>query len=108
MSRAEFKPGNMLYPLPAVLVSCQRPGEKPNALTIAWAGTICSDPAMVSISIRPSRYSYDIIKETGSGWCYSINGSFPDTGMQAKNADDGSVIELVFCLFSDRGDLSHS
>ena len=50
MSRAEFKPGNMLYPLPAVLVSCQRPGEKPNALTIAWAGTICSDPAMVSIS----------------------------------------------------------
>ena len=50
----------------------------------------------------------DIIKETGSGWCYSINGSFPDTGMQAKNADDGSVIELVFCLFSDRGDLSHS
>lgn len=49
----------------------------------------------------------DIIKETGSGWCYSINGSFPDTGMQAKNADDGSVIELVFCLFSDRGDLNH-
>ncbi|MBQ6230870.1 MAG: flavin reductase family protein [Eubacterium sp.] len=65
MPREEFKPGNMLYPLPAVLVSCQRPGEKPNALTIAWAGTICSDPAMVSISIRPSRYSYDIIKETG-------------------------------------------
>ncbi|MBR1675036.1 MAG: flavin reductase family protein [Eubacterium sp.] len=65
MPREEFKPGNMLYPLPAVMVSCQRPGEKPNALTIAWAGTICSDPAMVSISIRPSRYSYDIIKETG-------------------------------------------
>lgn len=64
MAREDFKPGNMLYPLPAVLVSCQRPGEKPNALTIAWAGTICSDPAMVSISIRPSRYSYDIINET--------------------------------------------
>ena len=65
MPREAFKPGNMLYPLPAVIVSCRRPGEKPNALTIAWAGTVCSDPAMVSISIRPSRYSYDIIKETG-------------------------------------------
>lgn len=60
-----WKPGNMLYPVPAVMVSCQRPLEKPNIITIAWAGTICSDPAMVSISIRPSRYSYAIIKETG-------------------------------------------
>ncbi len=49
----------------AVTVSCQRPGEKPNMVTIAWAGTVCSDPAMVSISIRPERHSYDIIKETG-------------------------------------------
>lgn len=54
----------MLYPVPAVMISCQRPGEKPNIITIAWAGTVCSDPAMVSISIRPERYSYDIIKET--------------------------------------------
>lgn len=65
MGREIFKPGNMLYPLPAVMVSCQRPGEKPNIITLAWAGTICSDPAMVSISVRPERYSYDIIKETG-------------------------------------------
>ena len=65
MKREDFKPGNMLYPLPAVMVSCGRAGEKPNILTVAWAGTICSDPAMVSISVRPSRYSYDIIKETG-------------------------------------------
>lgn len=55
----------MLYPLPAVMVSCQRPGEKPNIVTIAWAGTICSTPPMVSISVRPERHSYDIIKETG-------------------------------------------
>ena len=54
----------MLYPLPAVMLSCGRPGEKPNIITVAWAGTICSDPAMVSVSIRPERYSYDIIKET--------------------------------------------
>lgn len=60
-----WKPGNMLYPVPAVMVSCQREGEKPNILTIAWAGTICSDPAMVSISVRKERYSYPIIKETG-------------------------------------------
>ncbi len=55
----------MLYPLPAVMVSCQRPGERPNIITVAWTGTVCSSPAMVSISVRPERYSYDIIKETG-------------------------------------------
>ncbi len=55
----------MLYPVPAVMVSCKRPGEKANIITLAWAGTICSDPAMLSISIRPERYSHDIIKETG-------------------------------------------
>ncbi|MCC8149998.1 MAG: flavin reductase family protein [Lachnospiraceae bacterium] len=65
MAREYWKPGNMLYPVPAVMVSCQRPGEKPNIITIAWAGTICSDPAMVSISVRKERYSYDIIRETG-------------------------------------------
>ena len=46
------------------MVSCQRPGEKPNIITVAWTGTACSDPAMVYISVRPSRYSYEIIKET--------------------------------------------
>ncbi len=63
--RISWKPGNMLYPVPAVMVSCQREGEKPNIITVAWAGTICSSPAMLSISIRPERYSYAIIKETG-------------------------------------------
>ena len=55
-----------MYPVPAVMVSCARPGEKPNIITVAWAGTVCSSPAMLSISVRPERYSYDIIKETGS------------------------------------------
>lgn len=63
--KQEWKPGNMLYPVPAAMVSCQREGEKPNILTIAWTGTICSDPAMVSISVRKERYSYPIIKESG-------------------------------------------
>lgn len=65
MARQVWKPGNMLYPVPAVMVSCQRPGERPNIITIAWAGTINSDPAMVSISVRKERYSHDIIAETG-------------------------------------------
>ena len=64
MSKEYWKPGNMLYPVPAVMVSCGREGEKPNIITVAWAGTICSDPAMVSISVRKERYSHDIIKET--------------------------------------------
>ena len=60
-----WKGGNLLYPLPAIMVSCQSPGEKPNIITLAWAGTVCSDPPMVSVSIRPERYSYAIIRETG-------------------------------------------
>ena len=63
--KQQWKPGNMLYPLPAVMVSCAREEEKPNIITVAWVGTICSDPAMVSISVRPERYSYGIIRETG-------------------------------------------
>lgn len=65
MKKEFWKPGNMLYPLPAVMVSCQRKDEKPNIITIAWTGTICTNPPMVYISIRPGRYSYDIIKESG-------------------------------------------
>ncbi|MDF2511816.1 MAG: flavin reductase family protein [Herbinix sp.] len=65
MAKQHWKPGNMLYPVPAVMVSCGREGEKPNIVTVAWAGTICSSPAMLSVSIRPERYSYNIIKETG-------------------------------------------
>ena len=64
MGKQSWKAGNMLYPVPAVMVSCQRIGEKPNIITAAWAGTICSDPAMLSVSIRKERYSYGIIKET--------------------------------------------
>lgn len=55
----------MLYPLPAVMVSCQRPGEKANIITVGWTGTVCTNPAMAYISVRPERYSYSIIRETG-------------------------------------------
>ncbi len=59
--KQEWKPGTMIYPLPAVLVSCGTM-ERSNLLTVAWTGTICTDPAMCYISVRPERYSYDIIK----------------------------------------------
>lgn len=65
MSKVSWKPGNMLYPLPAVLVTCRDKAGNDNVLTIAWTGTICSDPAMLYISVRPERYSYPMIKETG-------------------------------------------
>lgn len=65
MDKRSWKPGNMLYPLPAVMVSCKRSDGKANIITVAWAGTVCSDPPMVSISVRPERYSHDIIKDSG-------------------------------------------
>lgn len=65
MGKQLWKPGNMLYPLPVVLVSVAGADGKKNILTIAWTGTICSDPPMVSISVRPERYSYQMIKDTG-------------------------------------------
>ncbi|MBQ5851162.1 MAG: flavin reductase family protein [Lachnospiraceae bacterium] len=65
MSKITFKPGNMLYPLPVVMVSVADKEGKPNIITVAWAGTVCTNPPMVSISVRPERYSHHIIKETG-------------------------------------------
>lgn len=65
MGKQTFKPGNMLYPLPAVMVSCQGNDEKPNIITVAWAGTVCTNPPMLSISVRPERYSYHLIEGSG-------------------------------------------
>lgn len=65
MGRQTWKPGNMLYPLPAVLVSTADRAGNTNLFTVAWTGTICSDPPMVSISVRPERHSYHMIEETG-------------------------------------------
>ncbi|MDD6065075.1 MAG: flavin reductase family protein [Firmicutes bacterium] len=65
MAKQTWKAGNMVYPLPAVMVSCGREGERPNIITVAWTGTICTNPPMLYISVRPQRYSYDILCETG-------------------------------------------
>ena len=65
MAKITWKPGNMLYPLPAVMVSCADREGRDNILTIAWTGTTCSNPPMLSISVRKERYSYYMIEETG-------------------------------------------
>lgn len=66
MSKIKWKPGNMLYPLPAVVVSCGKEVAEFNLLTIAWTGTVCTNPPMTYISVRPGRHSYDIIKNNGA------------------------------------------
>ena len=65
VDKISWKAGNMLYPLPAVMVSLTDKAGNSNIITLAWAGTICTNPPMLSVSIRPERYSYKIIKETG-------------------------------------------
>lgn len=65
MGKQAWKPGNMLYPLPVVLVSVADKENNKNVFTVAWAGTINSNPPMVSISVRPERHSYKMIDETG-------------------------------------------
>ena len=65
MGKISWKPGNMLYPLPAVMVTVGDKPENYNIITIAWTGTVCSDPPMLFISVRPGRHSYQTLKETG-------------------------------------------
>ncbi|MDY4512378.1 MAG: flavin reductase family protein [Paludibacteraceae bacterium] len=63
--KQSWRPGTMIYPLPAILVSCGANEQEYNVMTASWVGTICSAPAMCYVSIRPERHSYDIIKRTG-------------------------------------------
>ena len=70
MSKISWRPGTQIYPLPAVIVTCGDSKKNWNMLTIAWTGTICSDPAMCYISVRPERASYPLIVENME---YTIN-----------------------------------
>lgn len=63
--KLSWKPGTMIYPLPAVLVSCGETEQEYNLFTVAWTGTVCTNPPMCYISVRPERHSYEIIKRTG-------------------------------------------
>ena len=69
MSKQKWKAGNMIYPLPAVMVSCGT-SEQPNIVTVGWTGTVCTNPAMTYISLRKTRHSYQLIEESG---CFVIN-----------------------------------
>ena len=64
MGKITWKPGTFVYPIPAVMVSCGTM-EKSNIITVAWTGIINTNPAMVYISVRPTRYSYNLIKDQG-------------------------------------------
>jgi flavin reductase (DIM6/NTAB) family NADH-FMN oxidoreductase RutF len=93
IKKKSWKPGNMLAPVPAVLVSCgAAEGSKPNLITIAWVGSVCSDPPMLSISVRPERYSHGILQATrefvvnvpsvqqarATDWCGMVSGRKAD------------------------------
>ena len=103
MAFVNLNPGTLLAPVPVVLVSCARKGEKPNAVTIAWAGTVNSDPPMVSVSVRPERYSHDIIEETGEfvvNFCGQDNLKATDITAMAL-AMDNDMTMVCFGLDED-------
>jgi len=68
--KQNWKPGTLVYPLPAVLVGCGAAPSEWNVLTVSWTGTICTDPAMCYISLRKERHSYDLVRRTGE---FTIN-----------------------------------
>ncbi len=68
--KQSWKPGTLIYPLPAVLVSCGETSDEYNIFTVAWTGTVCTEPPMCYISVRKQRHSYDIIRRTGE---FAIN-----------------------------------
>ena len=65
MGKQIWKPGNMVYPLPAIMVSTADTKGNDNIITVAWTGTVCTNPAMLYISVRPERYSYHMLRESG-------------------------------------------
>ena len=81
MGKQIWKPGNMLYPLPAVMVSTADKKGRDNIITVAWTGTVCTDPAMLYISVRPERYSYHMLCDSGE---FAVNLT---TDRLAKAAD---------------------
>ena len=104
MKKNILKPDTMIYPLPAVMVSCGSDPSEYNIITIAWTGTICSEPPMCYISLRPRRHSYEIIKRNGdfvinlttkelvrhTDWCGVRSGrdykKFEETGLTPAGA----------------------
>ena len=84
-----WKPGTVLYPLPAVLVSCGAGPTEYNMLTVAWTGTVCTNPPMCYISVRPERHSYGIIRRTGE---FVINLTTRDLAGRPTGAGSARVV----------------
>lgn len=97
MAKVPVKPGTYLYPIPAVLVTCG-PLDKPNIITLAWVGTVCSDPPMVGISIRPSRYSHDLVRQYGE---FAVN--LPTTDLVQVTDYCGTVSGRKVDKFAETG-----
>jgi len=119
IKKQSWKPGNVLWPVPVVLVSCGGTQDwKPNLITIAWAGSVCSDPPMLSISVRPERYSHAIIQATREfvvnipsarqaktvDWCGTVSGrnvdKFADTGLTPAKALKVRCPIITECLLN--------
>lgn len=111
--KQQWKPGTLIYPLPAILVSCGTTPEEYNLITVSWVGTLCTDPAMCYISVRPERHSYEIIKRTGefvlnltneamaraTDWCGVRSGKdydkFKESGFTAQKGEKVSAPIVV-------------
>ena len=105
MAKISMKSGTLLAPLPAVMVSCGSP-EKPNIVTVAWCGIISSQPPMTYISLRPTRFSYDLIKESGefvinltseelvraADWCGVYTGAKVDKFAKCRLTPEASTV----------------
>lgn len=118
-SHVSWKPGTMIYPLPAALISCGNTAQDYNLLTVSWLGTICSNPPMCYISVRPERHSYQLIKESGefvinltneamafaADWCgvrsgrdYDKFGKTKLTPQKAEMIDAPMIKEAPLCI----------
>jgi flavin reductase (DIM6/NTAB) family NADH-FMN oxidoreductase RutF len=97
MAKVALKSGTYLYPIPAVMVTCG-PLDKPNIITLAWVGTVCSNPPMVGISIRPSRYSHDLVKQYGE---FAVN--LPTADLAQATDYCGTVSGRKLDKFSETG-----
>jgi len=110
MGKQTWKPGNMVYPLPAVMVSCADKEGNHNIITVAWTGTVCTNPAMAYISVRPERHSYRMIRESkefvinltteklayATDWCGVCSGRDFDKFKEMKlNAGKAETLEYA-------------
>lgn len=91
MGKVEFKPKTLLYPVPVLLVSCGTEDGKTNIMTAGWTGTVCTEPPMAYVSIRPSRVSYKMIRESGE-FVLNLN-----TEKLAAASDQCGVISAAKC-----------